>query len=764
MSAVAVPPAGLARRAAPPLGSLLVVRLGTFAALALFAALHWAALEAPAARGRLALCAAVALAAAVATHFIGRLPRIGRAPALAALALVSLALVLVAAGVPSRLLAPAHWGDLAGSLGQGIESLPGIGVPYRGVDPWVRVVLIAGGGLLLVLGGVLAVRALRRDRRPLGAAVVLATAYVIPIVEHAPSHQYLWGAVFTLLVGALLWADRIERTYAAPAAVFVAVAIAGGAIAAPRLDSGKPWIDYQGLIESLGTSPGIKFDWNHGYGPLDWPRDNREMLRIAAKTPVYWKAVDLDGFDGVGWKAERIAPPGGATEEAPNHRDWHVKLRVTVRDLRTSAYVTAGTALRIDDSPRYAIPSSPGTFATGRDALRRGDSYTAEVYTPHPSLRELGSAGTDYPPFVDPYLTMELPASVGGPATNQLGAPSTLGPVRLLFAQFGLLSLRQPPTAFDPRRNVYFDGAALLRNSQYAQMYALVQRLRESAHTPYQFVRAVQARLATGYAYTETPPSPRAGRPPLVSFLFDTRAGYCQQFSGAMALMLRMGGVPTRVGSGFTSGTYDKARGEWVVRDVDAHSWVEAYFPKLGWVPFDPTPGVAPPHGQLANGPLARDPRVPALRPDSRRADVPGGGEAGSPASAQDSSVSIWLLIAGALTIGFGAAGAAFAVRARRRDDELPAELAELGRALRRTGRPIGSRMTLQSLEQRYAKHAPEAAAYVAAVRLARFGGRPEGPTAQQRAALRAELASGLGAAGRLRAWWALPPAWPSPR
>ena len=67
-----------------------------------------------------------------------------------------------------------------------------------------------------------------------------------------------------------------------------------------------------------------------------------------------------------------------------------------------------------------------------------------------------------------------------------------------------------------------------------------------------------------------------------------------------MALLLRMGGVPARVASGFTPGSLDRRRGEYVVRDLDAHSWVEAYFPRYGWVTFDPTPAVAPPRAQAA--------------------------------------------------------------------------------------------------------------------------------------------------------------------
>jgi Transglutaminase-like superfamily len=85
--------------------------------------------------------------------------------------------------------------------------------------------------------------------------------------------------------------------------------------------------------------------------------------------------------------------------------------------------------------------------------------------------------------------------------------------------------------------------------------------------------------------------------PPLVEFVTQTRAGYCQFFAGAMALMLRYLGIPARVAVGFAGGTYDRHGRDWVVTDRDAHAWVEAWFKGYGWLPFDPTPaapGAAP--------------------------------------------------------------------------------------------------------------------------------------------------------------------------
>jgi hypothetical protein len=74
----------------------------------------------------------------------------------------------------------------------------------------------------------------------------------------------------------------------------------------------------------------------------------------------------------------------------------------------------------------------------------------------------------------------------------------------------------------------------------------------------------------------------------LAYFMLHSHRGYCQMYSGSMALVLRLHGIPARVAYGFTEGT--QTQSGYTVTDRDAHSWVEAYFPKYGWIPFEPTP------------------------------------------------------------------------------------------------------------------------------------------------------------------------------
>ncbi len=260
--------------------------------------------------------------------------------------------------------------------------------------------------------------------------------------------------------------------------------------------------------------------------------------------------------------------------------------------------------------------------------------------------------------------------------------------------------------------------------------------------------------LRGDFAYSETPPETAYN---LDGFLFDAKSGYCQQFSGAMALLLRMAGVPARVVTGFTSGSLDTKTREYVVRDLDAHSWVEVWYRDIGWVTFDPTPASAPPRSQ-PNEEGATSGASGSVGPPSLGGDLPA--DPGRPGAAPEDGTS-WLSIALAVLAAAAlAAGGWLLWRRRRRRAGTPEAaivVAELERALRRTRRHPGPGTTLRALEERFAR-SPAAAGYVRAVRDLRYGGRPAAPTAAQRRGLRAELARGMGLTGRLRAWWALPP------
>jgi hypothetical protein len=104
-------------------------------------------------------------------------------------------------------------------------------------------------------------------------------------------------------------------------------------------------------------------------------------------------------------------------------------------------------------------------------------------------------------------------------------------------------------------------------------------------------VAAVEAYFARGFAYSTYQPSGTRERPALADFLLRTRAGHCEYFATATALLLRAAGVPARYATGFSAQEYSRLENAYVVRVRHAHSWVKAYV-NGGWRDVDTTPAV----------------------------------------------------------------------------------------------------------------------------------------------------------------------------
>lgn len=138
---------------------------------------------------------------------------------------------------------------------------------------------------------------------------------------------------------------------------------------------------------------------------------------------------------------------------------------------------------------------------------------------------------------------------------------------------------------------VAFERYWQLPENTDSRIGALAKRVIDTsdARTGYDKARAIESYLRDNYGYTLDLKA--GGSDPLSDFLFRVRAGHCEYFSTAMAVMLRTQGVAARVVNGFLPGEYNEASGAYTVRQSDAHSWVEVYFPQTkSWVTFDPTP------------------------------------------------------------------------------------------------------------------------------------------------------------------------------
>lgn len=121
------------------------------------------------------------------------------------------------------------------------------------------------------------------------------------------------------------------------------------------------------------------------------------------------------------------------------------------------------------------------------------------------------------------------------------------------------------------------------------EIASLAKRITAGEDNRYLKTRRVMGYLNENYSYSLDPPRDERFAP-VNDFLFHSKSGYCGHFATSMALLLRAAGVPSRLVSGFMGGDFNELGHYFIVRERDAHTWVEVYFPEYGWVTFDPTP------------------------------------------------------------------------------------------------------------------------------------------------------------------------------
>jgi len=770
-------PAGPARSVTAVAVDSLGMRLLAFAGLAAFATSQWGMLVEHPPGGRELLVVLVATGGGALLGVLGRapLPR----PAVHALAalvgVAMLALGLMAVGLPGRFLLPAHWAEFADGLDRGLAGVEGVEWPYGGPEEWLRLSVLLGAPALLTIASLLTFWPARRGTAILraGGLVTLLLLYGTAVAEHDPGAPALRGLVLLILVGVWLWLPRIPRREAGVAAAVVgAVGLLTLPLAA-AIDADRPWWDYRAW-DWFGGGKVLTFDWNHSYGPLDWSRAGETVLNVKSTRPHFWKAETLDGFDGLRWyrtgefdetqRGRQVVFNRSITQGRWDYNEynlnWDERIRFTVRSLSTPFAIGAGVVLDVDGVP--ARLAGDGTARLlGGNQLEEGDTYSVRAYVPNPTKAQMRGVPKGYSEDNIRYTAIKLPLA-GESATN-------IPPGQSLQQRDAAALMR--PTVYVPLRGEPGSGsgaeaARLLRDSPYARMYEQAIQLAETQPTAYDAVKSVEAWLQNNFTYSERVPTHRY---PLMGFLYDDERGYCQQFSGAMALMLRMAGIPARVAAGFSSGSYNKDTKEFRVRDLDAHSWVEVWFTGIGWVPFDPTPARSPAQGQ--SNPLAASAAAPrggeALQV---RGDLSADASGGS-GTAGDGGAGGGLLLPGLIlllvVVPLGGAALLIGRRVSRLRSLAPdavaeVQLSELRRALVRLGWDLPASTTLLALERRLGRFAgPASQAYAGALRANRYDPRaPSGPGLRDRRAVRRELSRGS-AYDRLRGLVAIPPGAP---
>ncbi len=334
---------------------------------------------------------------------------------------------------------------------------------------------------------------------------------------------------------------------------------ANAAVTGALSGAGSPWRSFQDtwtrLFSSLRSYGAGTSDPYQDTLPLGGPRTVGNTLVMDVFVPkelpfgVYWQAVVYDTYRNGSWRiAESSAEPFLHYPEdgqlnVPTSLSREVITQTVTNYLPNSSLLYAAPEVvssdkqmlvdaTYDPSGRPLITSLHSRFM-----LRQGDRYQVTSRVSVADAPSLRGASTDYPQWVmERYL--QLPGTV---------TPQTL---------------------------------------------ALAEELTAGQDNPYDKAIAVRNYLRSSIKYNDQIQAAPDGVDPVHYVLFDLKEGYCTYYASAMAVMLRSQGVPARLVSGYALGDYDEPSRSYRVRAVNAHTWVEVYFPEYGWIHFEPTSAI----------------------------------------------------------------------------------------------------------------------------------------------------------------------------
>jgi transglutaminase-like putative cysteine protease len=267
------------------------------------------------------------------------------------------------------------------------------------------------------------------------------------------------------------------------------------------------------------------------------------IMDVQASGGRYWRGTVYDSFTGDGWASTaetRVIVPPDRPLELPEYDQ-----RDVITATFTSYLIDSGLIYfphqpaRTDQQARFTVHDlHSGSYdvfsALSRYVIYEGKSYQAWGSVSSAPDSALRRAGTVYPDWVlERYL--ELPSN-SSPRIAELAAAIA-----------------------DPQPN------------------------------PYDKAEALTGWLRANIIYNEAIEAPPPNTDALVHLLFESKEGYCTYYASALAVMLRSQGIPARVAAGYTRGTLDEERGTFRVYSTNAHTWVEVFFPRYGWVEFEPT-------------------------------------------------------------------------------------------------------------------------------------------------------------------------------
>lgn len=252
---------------------------------------------------------------------------------------------------------------------------------------------------------------------------------------------------------------------------------------------------------------------------------------VESDAEAYWRVGTYDLYTGEGWARRSGGASDPSTLDGPPGESRRVVQTYTA-ETRIGTMPSAWRPVSVEGPAADAALATDLNSLRPSRALQAGESYTVISQVPIASSNRLQNAGTDYP--------QEL-----------------------------------------------FERYTQLPDSTPDRVERRTERLTANANTPYEVALTVEQWLRDNREYSLDVPQP--GNNVADEFLFERQRGYCVYYATTMAVMLRTQGIPARMTVGYTTGE-QVGEDTWVVRGYNSHAWVEAYFPDVGWIRFDPTP------------------------------------------------------------------------------------------------------------------------------------------------------------------------------
>jgi hypothetical protein len=399
--------------------------------------------------------------------------------------------------------------------------------------------LRAGSPLLAVLPSVALVGfadiVLEDGARPVYALTFLAAALAVVFVDGLRRVRQ-WGPVWSS------FASRRLSTVAARGARQVAALAVLAAVLVPGL---LPGFRSEALVDlSTVGDDGVSLDpFVSIQAQLEQKRPV-DLLRVTSSSgAAYWRLYALDVFDGTTWSSSDPRIERGQVLGSPARLPQLVPAPPSAEPMAQRFRV-----LHELDDPWLPMAYPPESVTVPGDELR----YDAD----------LGVAALDG--GLDEGFEYTVRSRVLAPTPDLLDRVQFEAPER--YERYTFV-----PDSVDPR------------------VGELARRWAGDETAPYRQVLAIQDHLRDGSFVYDVDVEPVADTDALFDFLTNSRRGFCQQFATAMAVMVRELGYPARVAVGFRPGTEDGDA--FVVSSRDAHAWVEVFFPGVGWLSFEPTPG-----------------------------------------------------------------------------------------------------------------------------------------------------------------------------